>query len=167
MPADNLLFPLSPDLLVSFDKSLRLIDLSVGLFLLKEDLVVAESVESRLKTSRSPEEATDSREDDLDLTVSRPAGTFKPAGFCKPVPEVGRARLLEGRGRVLVFLGATRPEEESLEVALRRPLLGLLTEVLLGLALGPGIPPSLLFWRDRVSFVCLGLFLFLFRGKVP
>ena len=167
MPADNLRFPLSV-LLVSFDKSLRLIERSVGLFLLREDLVVAESVESRLSTSRSPEEATDSREEDLDLTVSRPAGTFKPAGFWRPLPEVGRARLLEGRGRVVVFLGATRPEEESLEVALRSPLLGLLmTEVLLGLALGPGIPPSPLFCRDRLSFVCLGLFLFLFLGKVP
>ena len=69
-------------LLVSVDKSLRLMDLSVGLFLLREDLVVAESPESLLIESRSPvEEATDSLEDDLDLTVSREAGTFKPAAF--------------------------------------------------------------------------------------
>lgn len=81
MPADCRLLPESP-LLVSFDKSLRLMDLSVGLFRLRDDLVVAESPESLLKESLSPDEQTDSREDDLDLTASRADdGTFKPAGF--------------------------------------------------------------------------------------
>ena len=68
---------------------------------------------------------------------------------------------------MLVFLGVASPDDESRDVFFRRPLLGLLTEVALGLDRGPGIPPSLLFCRDLVSFVCLGLFLFLLRGKVP
>lgn len=80
MPADSRLFPVSP-LLVSFDNSLRLMDRSVGLFLLRDDLVVAESPESLLSESLSPDEDTDSREDDRDLTASRADGTFKPAGF--------------------------------------------------------------------------------------
>lgn len=162
------LFPVDtrriPDrfLLVSPDRSRLLMDLSVGWFLFR-DLVVADSIDSR-RLSRSPvEEAADSLEDDLDLTPSFWAGTFRPLapGFCSP--ELGLARLREGRGSVLVFLGVARPAEESRERFFLTP--GLLTEVVLGLALGGGTPLSPLFCRDRDSLVDLGLFLF--RGRVP
>lgn len=66
VPPESLLMP-GLDLFVSPDKSRRLIDRSVGLFLFKVDLVVAESAESLLEDSLSLDEATDSLDDDRDL----------------------------------------------------------------------------------------------------
>lgn len=71
---------------------------------------------------------------------------------------------------MLVFLVvgvADSPDWDSRDVFFRRPVVcgEPLTEVVLGLARGAGIPPSPLFCRDLESLVVLVLFLL--RGKVP
>ena len=148
---------------VSPDRSLRLMDRSVGLFLPTLLFTSAESLLGLLLDSRSLLELVDSREEDRDRTHSFWAGGFRPAGDLIPgdlTPELGLPRLLEDRGRVLVFLGAVRPDCESRDWFFRSPE----TEEEEGLARAEGLLSPLLF-RDRDSLVALGEGRE--RGRVP
>ena len=104
-------------LVVSPDKSLRLIDFSVGLCRLSlipslESLLFALLFESRRPFTSAV--FTDSREDDRDLD------TLESTGILSPELGVFEAAIRDGRGNVLVFLGATIPPlDESLDAFLR------------------------------------------------
>lgn len=140
-------------------------DLSVGLLLPRDRVFSSGRLLSLL---------VDSWEEERERTHSFAAGTFSPGVGLLP----GLPRLREDRGRVLVFLGAARPEGESLEGALRSPeLTGLAREdplsllnclspdtlELLGLARAGLLSP--LPCRDRTAFLVPALERL--RGRVP